>query len=180
LAVFDVFPDMIPGRGAREAVAARFQDFRSRMFAIDQSAYLESLLMRQDKLAMAASVEARVPFSHYPLARVVNRFANDLRAPGGVTKPILKQIAGPYLPADLLHRRKVGLTLPIYDWYQDSNGLGRYLELLTEPNSCLATYGDKRKLRQVVDSFRKGQRKGLPPVDSLVNIELWLRQITHA
>lgn len=178
LAVFDLFPDMAPGRGKREETAAKFRDFRSRMIAVDQTAYLESLLLRQDKLSMAASVEARVPFTHYPLAKVVNRFSHALRVPGGQTKPILKTIAEPYLPHDLLHRRKVGLALPIADWYRDSSGLGRYLELLTDADSRLSAYGNKKKMRSVVEAFRKGQRAGLPPMDSLVNIEIWLRQIS--
>ncbi len=177
LATMDLFPDLVPEPGAREAAATRFQDFPSRMFAVDQSAYLESLLLRQDKLSMAASVEARVPFTHYPLFKLVNSFPHALRAPTGITKPILKKIAEPYLSDDLLYRRKVGLTLPLLDWFSEEKGLGRYLELLTDSDSRLASYCDKKMLRKVVNDFRQGKRHGLPPIENLVSIELWLRQI---
>ncbi len=96
------FPALVPAPGLREHVSRRFRDFRDRLLAVDQSAYLESLLVRQDKMAMAASVEARVPFVHLPLARVLNRLPRSLRVPGGVTKPILKAIGERYLPHDLL------------------------------------------------------------------------------
>ena len=116
-AMHRMFPALVPAPGLREQrVAVAFADFRDRLLAVDQSAYLESLLVRQDKMAMAASVEARVPFVHLPLARVLNRLPRALRVPGGVTKPILKAIGERYLPHDLLYRRKVGLTLPFDDW----------------------------------------------------------------
>jgi asparagine synthase (glutamine-hydrolysing) len=177
LALHELFPELVPVPGVREAAAARFSDFRERMFAVDQISYLPSLLMRQDKMAMAASVEARVPFTHMPLAKVVNRFPTALRAPGGDTKPILKTVAEEFLPHDLIHRRKVGLALPLNEWLADSEGLGRYLDLLTQPDSRLAAYTDPAKLRHVVTRFRSGDQDRLPPLAHLVNLEVWLRNL---
>ena len=180
LALVEMFPALIPVPGARETAAASATDFRGRMLAVDQVTYLESLLMRQDKMAMAASVEARVPFTHLPLARVVNRFPNDLRLPGGETKPILKKIAEPYLPAELLNRRKVGFNLPLDKWLGEESGLGRYLDDLTASDSRLGGYTDRGKLRRAVEAFRNGRRCGLPPLAHLVNLETWLRSLEPA
>ncbi len=180
LSLNDMFPDLVPAPGFRESAAARFADFRARMFAVDQSAYLGSLLMRQDKMSMAASVEARVPFTHMPLASVVNRFPNDVRAPGGETKLLLKRIAETYLPRELIYRRKIGLALPLDEWLADTASLGRYLELLTEPGARLATYTQPRRLREAVEAFRAGKRTDLPPLAHLINMELWLRSLPAA
>ena len=177
IALNGLFPELVPVPGARDAAAARFSDFRERMFAVDQTSYLPSLLMRQDKMAMAASVEARVPFTHMPLARVVNRFPAALRAPGGETKPILKSVAEEFLPHELIHRRKVGLALPLDEWLSDPTGLGRYLDLLVQPDSRLAEYADARRLRDMVERFRTGARDRMPPMAHLVNLELWLRSL---
>lgn len=177
LALHRLFPDLVPRPGARESASARFADFRSRMFAADQTAYLESLLMRQDKMAMAASVEARVPFTHLPLARVVNRFPHRVRAPGGETKPLLKKIAGRYLPQEILHRRKIGLNLPLDEWAADPKGLGRYVDLLVEPDSRLAEFADRKEFTAAIDAFRRGCRVGVPPIPHLINLELWLRSL---
>jgi asparagine synthase (glutamine-hydrolysing) len=177
MALNELFPELVPVPGVREASAARFKDFRERMFAVDQTSYLPSLLMRQDKMAMAASVEARVPFTHMPLAKVVNRFPADLRAPGGETKPILKTVAEEFLPHDLIHRRKVGLALPLDKWLSDPDGLGRYLDLLTQPDSRLGEFTDPERLRNVVARFRSGARDRMPPMAHLVNLELWLRSL---
>jgi asparagine synthase (glutamine-hydrolysing) len=179
LATAEIFPGLIPAPGARERVASEFSDFRSRMFAIDQTAYLESLLLRQDKMAMTHSLEARVPFAHWPLARVVNRFPHAVRAPGGDTKPILKRVAERYLPHDLVHRKKVGLTIPTHEWLADDKALGRYLPLLTDADSRLAQWTDATKLRGAVAAFRAGQRHGLPPFEHMIGVELWLRSIAR-
>jgi asparagine synthase (glutamine-hydrolysing) len=180
LSLHQLFPELVPKPGAREQASARFDDFRSRMFAADQTAYLESLLMRQDKMAMAASVEARVPFTHLPLAKVVNRIPHDHRAPGGDTKPILKSIAERYLPTNIIHRRKVGLNLPLDQWATDPKGLGRYLDLIVASDSRLAAFAERKQLSAVVDDFRQGRTdasNGQPPIPHLINLELWLRSI---
>ena len=183
LALHRLFPDLIPRPGARDRAGTRFDDFRSRMFAADQTAYLESLLMRQDKMAMAASVEARVPFTHLPLAKVVNRIPHDLRAPGGDTKPLLKTIAERYLPSDIIRRRKVGLNLPLDQWAADPNGLGRYMDLVVATDSRLGDFADRKHLATVIDDFRQGRPvapNGRPPIPHLINLELWLRSIPDA
>lgn len=175
LGLSDIFPGLVPKPGAREQAAARFRDFRDKMFAVDQTAYLESLLLRQDKMAMAASVEARVPFTHFPLARLVNSIPRDLRAPGGVTKPILKAIAERHFPTDFVRRRKVGLTLPLAEWLTDPNGLGRYLDMVTEQDAELARFGDTKQISALVDRFRRGEAAVARILVHLINLELWLR-----
>lgn len=179
LATADIFPGLIPTPGARERTASEFSDFRSRMFAVDQTAYLESLLLRQDKMAMTHSLEARVPFAHWPLARIVNRLPHSVRAPGGDTKPVLKRIAERYLPHDLVRRKKVGLTIPTHEWLADDKALGRYLPLLTDADSRLAQWTDTKTLRNAVDAFRRGQRHALPPFEHMIGVELWLRSIAR-
>lgn len=173
-----LFPGLPLPPGARETASLRFRRFVDRLFAVDQSAYLESLLVRQDKMAMAASVEARVPFVHTPLARVLNRIPRRILAPGGgATKPLLKKIAEAYLPADLLYRRKVGLLLPIREWLAEPQGLGRYLDDVTSPDSRLASYTERSALRRTIDDFRAGARGTDQIVMQLVNMESWLRSI---
>ncbi len=178
LKINELFPDLQLESSYRNKVAERFSDFRERMMAVDQATYLSSLLMRQDKMSMAASVEARVPFAHMPLVGIVNKIPIKLRVPGGETKPILKKIAEPWLPKKLLYRRKIGLTLPLDDWLRDPEKLGRYLDDLESPNSRLIQYADRKKITALVRDFRNGkQSSDTPPVMNLVNMELWLRSL---
>ena len=173
-----LFPDLVPGPGARDAASARFGSLIERNFAVDQTAYLESLLMRQDKASMAASVEARVPFTHLPLARVMNKIPARLKAPGSETKPILKDIAEKYLPRELVRRRKIGLWLPLDEWLVDRDGLGRYLDDLVSPSGRLRTRGDPAAIDRAVARFRAGgpnRRSLMRPLMRMVNLEVWMR-----
>lgn len=178
-AVARIFPGLLPEPGARDANSARYCDFRDRLFAIDQVAYLESLLVRQDKMSMAQSVEARVPFVHLPLYRTVNRLPHHIRCPGGTTKPVLKRMAERRLPHDLIHRRKIGLWLPYHEWFRDENGAGRYLEALTAPDSKLAAYAERPRLTALVESFRTGDRQSGIALQRLVELELWMRSLAE-
>jgi asparagine synthase (glutamine-hydrolysing) len=171
----EIFPELVPNPGAREIASSRFKHFLHRLFAVDQTAYLESLLVRQDKMSMAASVEARVPYVHLPLARALNSIPRKDLAPGGVTKPILKTVAEKYLSKKLLYRRKNGLLLPYYEWLRDPEGLGRYLEYLTGTGCLLADYCPHGALRKIVERFRAGEREGMGWIMKLINLEIWLR-----
>lgn len=168
-----MFPELVPGPGAREVASSRFKHFLHRLFAVDQTAYLESLLVRQDKMSMAASVEARVPYVHLPLAKVLNAIPRKNMATGGITKPVLKTVAEKYLSKKLLYRRKNGLLLPYSEWLKDPEGLGRYLDYLTGPDCRLADYCSSGILRKIVERFRDG--KEMQWIMNLINLEIWLR-----
>ncbi|MGE0254673.1 MAG: asparagine synthase (glutamine-hydrolyzing) [Alphaproteobacteria bacterium] len=174
----EAFPGHLPQPGTRDAVARRFADFRDRLFAVDQTTYLASLLMRQDRMSMAASVEARVPFTHLPLARAVNVLPHALRAPGGETKPLLKAFAERLLPRDVVRRRKLGLNLPYDEWLRDEAALAPLLPLLTDADSALAPWGERKVIARWVDEFRAGTYgRDRPPLVHLLNMELWLRSL---
>jgi len=81
------------------------------------------------------------------------------------------------LPNQIIYRRKVGLALPLEEWVQDANGLGRYIELLTQPDCKLATYTEPRRLHSAVRAFRKCPKTSPVPMPHLINLELWLRSI---
>ena len=177
-AVRRLFPALFPAPGARESVSGRFDRFVDRLFAVDQNTYLQSLLTRQDKMAMAASVEARVPFVHMPLARVLNRIPRRMLVPGdGRTKPMLKRIAEDYVPRDILYRRKVGLRLPVDKWLADDGALGRYIPELTNTNAKLAAFAEPAAVQKAVDNFRREMPGSAEVVMQLVNMETWLRHI---
>jgi asparagine synthase (glutamine-hydrolysing) len=151
---------------------------RRRIYAVDRMNYLDSLLLRQDKMSMAASVEARVPFVHRPLASVVDRIPREVMSPGGETKPVLKQIAEKYLPASLVRRRKIGLTLDYRAWLRDENGIGRFLDWLGAPDAALGSFLDRRQLKDAVAAARNGSPG--PEPFRLVNVEVWLRTLRDA
>lgn len=178
LKMHEIFPALAPVAGIREEVAGRFRGFRQRLMAVDQVVYLSSLLLRQDKMAMAASVEARVPYVHLPVFKALNHIPDHLRIPGKKTKPLLKTYGERWFTAEFLNRRKVGLALPLDQWLRDEKGLGRYLEYLTAPDCRMKIFARQQALKDLVEKNRTGRvGGGMSPLPHLVNMELWLRSL---
>jgi asparagine synthase (glutamine-hydrolysing) len=84
----------------------------------------EHLLMRVDKLTMAHSIEARVPFLDHDVVEFANRVPAAYKLKNGVGKSLLKKAAAPYLDDDLLHRRKQGFGAPMEAWFREP-GFGK-------------------------------------------------------
>ncbi len=100
------------------------------LFVYDQRTYLPPLLQRQDRMSMAAGLEARVPFLDHFLVQWANALAADTKIPGGRRKHLLKEMAGPWLPRKIIHRKKVGFAMPIGEWLRPGGPLaGRIAEL---------------------------------------------------
>ena len=86
----------------------------------------ELLLMRVDKMAMAASVEARVPFLDHEFVSLAMSLTGSTRLLNGSAKGILKKAAKDLVPDTILHRQKQGFGLPLDDWLPGiMNDIGR-------------------------------------------------------
>ncbi|MFI0416655.1 MAG: asparagine synthase-related protein, partial [Candidatus Thiodiazotropha sp.] len=115
----------------RKYVTASMMNYEKTMDMVslqDQLTYLVSILNRQDKMSMGASVEARVPFIDYRLVEFANSIPSSVKIEKNNTKMLIKLIAEKYLPRDLIYRRKSGFGVPISDWIKENNGLGKTIK----------------------------------------------------
>ena len=102
-------------------------DFLSRMTYLELKLRLpELLLMRVDKITMATSVEARVPFLDHHLVEYALSVPRALKVQGGSGKHILKRALKDVLPHDLLYERKRGFGAPVREWFRQ--GLGGWFD----------------------------------------------------
>jgi asparagine synthase (glutamine-hydrolysing) len=81
----------------------------------------EHLLMRVDKLTMAHSIEARVPFLDHDLVDFATKLPATYKLREGVGKYLLKRAAEPYLDADMIYRRKQGFGAPMEQWFREGD-----------------------------------------------------------
>jgi asparagine synthase (glutamine-hydrolysing) len=81
----------------------------------------EHLLMRVDKLTMAHSIEARVPFLDHDVVEFATRLPPSYKLQNGVGKALLKKAAMPYLDQDLVYRKKQGFGAPMEEWFQEGD-----------------------------------------------------------
>ena len=76
----------------------------------------ELLLMRVDKMTMAASVEGRDPFLDHRLVEYAMTIPSNLKIRNGVTRYILKKAVDGLIPHEIIHRRKQGFAAPVNEW----------------------------------------------------------------
>jgi asparagine synthase (glutamine-hydrolysing) len=91
--------------------------------AVTQSLYVdahsqlpEQLLMKVDKMTMAASLEARCPFLDQRLVEYAAGLPSSLKRQGSDGKRVLRRALRGLVPAELLDRPKHGFEVPIRRW----------------------------------------------------------------
>jgi asparagine synthase (glutamine-hydrolysing) len=89
----------------------------------------ELLLMRVDKMAMATSVEARVPFLDYRLVEYSFKIDSKIKIKNYITKYILKKSVEGIIPKEIIYRKKQGFAAPMNYWLRNelSNFTKHYL-----------------------------------------------------
>jgi asparagine synthase (glutamine-hydrolysing) len=123
---FDYLNSLVGSGTTEEQVAALAleHEFRLRL--------PELLLMRVDKMTMAASVEARVPFLDHHLVEFAARLPLSFHLADGHGKRILKRAFAPMLPESVLARRKQGFGAPVWRWSSSLREIAEH-ELLRDP-----------------------------------------------
>ncbi|MBK8313132.1 MAG: asparagine synthase (glutamine-hydrolyzing) [Acidobacteria bacterium] len=86
------------------------------LLAADLKTYLHELLMKQDQMSMAASLESRVPFLDHKLVEFINHLPVEMKLRGWTTKYILRRAMKDVLPAEILTRKKMGFPVPFGSW----------------------------------------------------------------
>ncbi|MGQ9818897.1 MAG: asparagine synthase (glutamine-hydrolyzing) [Candidatus Kapaibacteriales bacterium] len=77
----------------------------------------ELLLMRVDKIGMANSIEARVPFLDYRIVEFSMALPEHIKVPNSkVPKALLKKAAENILPNEIVYRKKQGFWAPVNEW----------------------------------------------------------------
>jgi len=97
----------------RESDAVTMLD---QLLAADMKTYLHELLMKQDQMSMAASIESRVPFLDHKLVEFAARLPERMKLRGWKTKYILRQAMKGKLPEEILTRKKMGFPVPVGAW----------------------------------------------------------------
>ncbi len=146
----------------------------------DQTSWLpDNLLERGDRMTMAASLEARMPFMDHELAAYVSSLPDHCRIRGRQTKWILREAMKRLLPAEILERPKVGFRVPVNEWFRGP--MRDYLyDHLTSAHSLTAHYYRPEVLQRVLAEHINGQQNHEKLLWMLLNLEIWQRQYLGA
>jgi asparagine synthase (glutamine-hydrolysing) len=143
-----------------------------RMLWADKKTYLVELLMKQDQMSMAASIESRVPFLDHPFVEFSTTIAPEFKIRNGQAKYILKKAVENLLPRDIIYRKKMGFPTPLKAWLSGPSAQDVF-ELLEKPDGLLAAYCDRNYLRTLLGRHQQGAEDATDRIWNLLNLQLW-------
>jgi len=147
-------------------------DLIHRMLYTDIKTYLVELLMKQDNMSMAASIESRVPFLDHVLVEFATKIPAHLQVKGLTGKSILKEIAKDLLPESIIYRRKAGFPTPWSRWATGER-LNQIEQMLMAPRSLDRDLFEPAALRRIFAEHRSRARDNTDRIWRLLNLELW-------
>jgi asparagine synthase (glutamine-hydrolysing) len=155
------------------AAARPNSDYAARMTYLELKLRLpELLLMRVDKITMATSVEARVPFLDHHLIEYAMGLPRNLKVKGSTGKHILKRALESVLPNDVLYQPKRGFGAPINEWFRGPDGDSLVKQIM---NSSVRqrNFFDYSFVQRMADEHQRGTRDWSANLWCLLNLSLW-------
>jgi len=145
-----------------------------RLLYADLKTYLHELLMKQDQMSMAASIESRVPFLDHKLVEFSTALPDRLKLRGWTTKYVLREAMKGLLPEQILRRRKMGFPVPLGRWFR---GTLRQLldEFVVGERTISRGHFQPDFLRRLVQEHVAGTANHTERLWTLVNFEMWQR-----
>jgi len=144
----------------------------ARMLYADQKTYLVELLMKQDQMSMACSIESRVPFLDHTLVEFAARIPARFKIRAGVQKYVLKKAVRDLLPSRVIHRKKMGFPTPLRRWLLDARSEPLY-QALRSRDGLLAAHLDLREIEALIVRHRSGFEDATDRLWRLINLQLW-------
>jgi asparagine synthase (glutamine-hydrolysing) len=132
------------------------------------------LLMKQDQMSMAASIESRVPFLDHHLVEFAAALPARLKLRGFKTKWILREAVKSILPPAILNRPKMGFPVPFGLWMREGWQAGAR-EVLLDRRTRERGIIEPAAVDALLAAHADGTRDGADAIWSLLNLELWYR-----
>jgi asparagine synthase (glutamine-hydrolysing) len=152
---------------------------------LEQALYLDTrmflpdgILLCNDKMSMAASLELRVPFLDVDLMRFVERIPARSRVRPRHGKRLHRMAMERLLPPELAARPKHGFSTPYDDWLRAS--LGQEVERRYAPGEPLAGVVAPAAVRRLVGEHRRGRADHKSVLYCLLELSEWHRAFVEA
>lgn len=154
---------------------SRGQDALSRMLHFDTHTWLvDDLLIKADRMSMAASLELRVPFLDYRLVEFAATIPSKYKIRRGEGKYLLKKMMEGILPDEIIYRKKMGFPTPLKRMFETE--LRDYAaDLLLSAEASLPQIFSSDRMRTLLDEHRQGRHDHHRVLWQLVVLEQWLR-----
>ncbi|WP_109487083.1 asparagine synthase (glutamine-hydrolyzing) [Occallatibacter savannae] len=160
----ELLGQMRPGKSVE-----RFLDFDQRYSLPD------ALLYKVDRMSMAHAIEARPPFLDERIVDFASRLPADFKIRGKETKVVLRHLMRTRLPRTVLKRPKIGLDIPIHEWFR---GVLRPLLLENLNESSFENTGlfDWPTVRTLIDEHHNRKANWGYHLWGLLTLTLWMKR----
>jgi asparagine synthase (glutamine-hydrolysing) len=139
----------------------------------------DDLLALTDKMTMAASIECRAPFVDHELVELTARMPESFKVRGLTMKYLLKKVVAPWLPREILHRKKRGFGAPMGSWIRKD--LGPLVnDLLSETQVRKRGLFNWNFIREMIARHNAQRADYTEHLLALINLELWCRIFVDA
>lgn len=149
-------------------------DFLKRMTYLELKIRLpELLLMRVDKMAMAHSIEPRVPSLDKRLVELALSMPEKLKLKNQTTKYVLKKAVKGVIPDEIIWRKKQGFGAPISEWLRNKETAKEFTDVIF--NSKLKERGilNYGYVRDLIESHQSGKVDHNFRIWNLITLSLW-------
>ena len=180
-------PDSLPDAVGKDVMDC-WKEYQPAMGRLDElnafqllelrSSLPDELLMYGDKLSMAHSLEARVPFLDRELVEYIQQLGSSFKVRRGVRKWLHRRVCRHFLPADVMRRKKRGFAVNVVDeWFRQSLQ-GRIKDYLADDQSLIYRYLRPSVIADLLQLHSTGREDNHKILFSLVVLEQWLRSNT--
>jgi asparagine synthase (glutamine-hydrolysing) len=174
------------------------EDYINHSLYFEAKTFLHGLLVVEDKLSMAHSLESRVPFLDNdlvdfamtcPVHLKLNNLSDVVRInendPGNKAhnyfaktsdgKQILRDVMQRYIPQDIVRAEKQGFSAPDASWFKGES-IEYVKRTLFDKNARLYDYMERKEIERLVNEHLDGQENRRLLIWSLLNFETLLKQ----
>ncbi len=153
------------------------KDLLDKLLYADTKTYLHELLMKQDQMSMAASIESRVPFLDHRLVEYTAKLPEKMKIRGRETKWILREAMRGILPPEILKRPKMGFPVSLGIWLRNQF---KYVvdEYVLSERALSRKIFNADFVREIVAEHDVG-KDHTARIFRLVNLEIWHRQFVE-
>ena len=134
----------------------------------------DSVLMKVDKMSMAASLEVRVPFLDHRLVEFATKIPSATKFPGLRTKAIYRKAMEGILPSFILERGKQGYSLPLKTWLRGE--LREYMTTLLNGSPLIQEHMNLSHVNVLIDEHQRHIKNHNHVLWGLMNLALWHRR----
>ncbi|MFV8326102.1 asparagine synthase (glutamine-hydrolyzing) [Flavobacterium sp. ZS1P14] len=159
----------------KEAKSLYPDNLRRQALYFDQHTYLCSLMDRNDRCTMGASIECREPFLDPRLVVGLGSLEDKWLFAGKKWKFILKAAMQERLPEEILNFRKVGLSVPWGDYITKSPVFKEELVSFSKSDLFQIPYFEHINIQKLVQNLQKGDSRMTPYIMPLFMMHIWMK-----